>query len=91
MSTFYRLKKNKSFHYALNKATLSMKHFNLTFFYSSDHNMYSSFSYEQGNVLFVLQLGRLIVVHSAEEYILSTVLNEGKLEENRFEKCANFF
>lgn len=83
--------KKKSFVHSLNKNMLSTEHFNLTLFCSSDHNRYSSFSYKQGNVLFVLHLGRRIVLHPAEAFILPTVMNEVKPKENRLGKCINFF
>lgn len=81
-------KKNKEVYY-LNKGTVRIEHFNLTILLFRSH-WYSSFSYEQGNMLFVLHLGRLMVLHPAEAFILHTVLNEGKLEENRLEKHTTF-
>lgn len=65
---------------------MNIEHFNLTILLFRSH----WYSYEQGNLLFVLHLGRLMVLHPAEAFILPTVLNEGKLEENSLEKHTTF-
>lgn len=57
---------------------------------SSGYNWYSSFSYKQDKVLFVLHLGLQMVLHPKEVLILPTVLNKGKLEENRLGKHTIF-